>query len=51
MGLGSDVLQEVIRLKRARVLARMSRVMEIGAQQLSNDFLRADQELQEIFGG
>ena len=23
--------------------------MEIGAQQLSNDFLRADQELQEIF--
>ncbi len=49
MGLGSDVLQEVIRLKRARVLARMSRVMEIGAQQLSNDFLRADQELQEIF--
>jgi SAM-dependent methyltransferase len=48
MGLGRGVLQEIIALKRTGMLPGRAKVIEIGAQQLSNDFLRADAELDEL---
>lgn len=42
MGLGSDILREISALKRAGLLPNGAKVIEIGAQQLSNDFLRAE---------
>lgn len=48
MGLGSDILRETVALKRAGMLPSSAKVIEIGAQQLSNDFLRADAELAEL---
>jgi hypothetical protein len=48
MGLGSDILRETIALRRAGMLPDRAKVIEIGAQQLSNDFLRADAELAEL---
>jgi hypothetical protein len=47
MGLGEGMLQEIVALKRASVLEGMTRVVEIGAQQLSNNLLRADSQLKE----
>ncbi|MEJ0016637.1 MAG: hypothetical protein WDN25_08735 [Acetobacteraceae bacterium] len=49
MGLGRDLLHEIIRLRREKILGGRPNVIEIGAQQLSNDFLRADDELKEVF--
>ena len=49
MGLGSNILQEIIDLKRADALIDATRIVEIGSQQLSNDFLRADAQLKEVF--
>lgn len=53
MGLGSNILQEIIDLKRSGALTHMTKVIEIGAQQLSNEFLRNEPLLKEacaLFG-
>jgi SAM-dependent methyltransferase len=47
MGLGPPLLHEIIELKRSGALTGMTKVVEIGAQQLSNEFLRAQRLLKE----
>jgi hypothetical protein len=49
MGLGRDLLQELLALKRSNALRGATRVVEIGAQQLSNDFLRSEEELKQLY--
>jgi hypothetical protein len=49
MGLSRPFLAELIELKKAGALDGLSRVVEIGAHQLTNDFLRATDDIAEIF--
>jgi hypothetical protein len=53
MGIGADALALLVQLKREGYVARAGSIIEIGAQQLSNSFLRADAliaELGELYG-
>lgn len=50
MGLAADTILSLINLRRAGRLPDRAEVMEIGAQQLSNSFLRATAELAELYG-
>jgi hypothetical protein len=50
VGLAADTILHVINLRRAGRLPDRARVVEIGAQQLSNSFLRAKGELAELYG-
>jgi hypothetical protein len=50
MGIGSNILREIIDLKRSGALADMNKVVEIGAQQINNDVLRSDALVQEVCG-
>jgi SAM-dependent methyltransferase len=49
LGLNSRFLQDLVSLKRRGISESFNKVVEIGAQQLSNDFLRADGLLDEIY--
>jgi SAM-dependent methyltransferase len=49
MGLGVAFLREIIDLKSAGKLDRAARVVEIGAQQLADNFLGATDELRELY--
>lgn len=49
MGLSSFVLQDLVELKRRGALEGQSAVIEIGAQQLSNDFIRSTELLDELY--
>ena len=49
MGLAADTILHLINLRRAGRLPDRGRVVEIGAQQLSNSFLRASAELAELY--
>ena len=49
MGLNSGFLREFIELKKRGVFIGPSAVVEIGAQQLSNDFLRSVDLINETF--
>lgn len=49
MALGRAFLSELIELKRTGALDGATRLVEIGAQQLANCFLRAESELDEIY--
>jgi SAM-dependent methyltransferase len=49
MGLGSDLISELRELRYAKLLKKGARVVEIGAQQLSNDFLRGAEALEDVF--
>ncbi len=50
MGLAADTILHLINLRRAGRLPDRARVVEIGAQQLSNSFLRGKAELAELYG-
>ena len=50
MGLAADTILNLTNLRRAGRLPDGARVVEIGAQQLSNSFLRATAELAELYG-
>jgi len=50
VGLAFETLLHLIALRRAGRLPERARVIEIGAQQLSNSFLRADESLAELYG-
>jgi hypothetical protein len=50
MGLGSNILREIIDLKRSGALTNMNKVVEIGAQQLNNDILRSKALIEEVCG-
>lgn len=50
MGLAADTILNLISLRNAGHLPDGARVVEIGAQQLSNSFLRAKAELAELYG-
>ena len=50
MGLGGAFLLDLIELKRGGFLAGATKVVEIGAQQLADSFLKSDGLLDEIFG-
>jgi hypothetical protein len=50
VGLAFETLLHLIALRRAGRLPDRARVIEIGAQQLSNSFLRADESLAELYG-
>src|SRR4051812_37254305 len=45
MGIGSDAIELLIRLRTSRLLPRRCSVMEIGAQQLANSFLESTDSL------
>src|SRR5262249_18614253 len=49
LGLAADTILHLINLRRAGRLPDRGRVVEIGAQQLSNSFLRAKAELAELY--
>jgi hypothetical protein len=49
MGLSSGFLENLIELKRPGTINGLTKVVEIGAQQLSNSFLRADSRLEELY--
>jgi hypothetical protein len=49
VGLAADTILHLINLRRAGRLPDRGRVVEIGAQQLSNSFLRAKGELAELY--
>jgi hypothetical protein len=49
LGLAADTILHLINLRRAGRLPDRGRVVEIGAQQLSNSFLRAKGELAELY--
>jgi hypothetical protein len=49
VGLAADTILHLINLRRAGRLPDRARVVEIGAQQLSNSFLRAKGELAELY--
>jgi hypothetical protein len=49
VGLAADTILHLINLRRAGRLPDRGRVVEIGAQQLSNSFLRATAELAELY--
>jgi len=49
VGLAADTILNLINLRRAGHLPDRARVVEIGAQQLSNSFLRAKAELAELY--
>lgn len=49
MGLGRGLLAEFTALKRSGALEKPARVIEIGAQQLSDDFLQSNDLLDEIY--
>jgi hypothetical protein len=48
MGIGSDTLYFIEFLKSGNFLPRNAKLMELGAQQLSNDFLRAGSEVERL---
>jgi hypothetical protein len=50
VGLAFDTVLHLIALRRAGRLPDGARVIEIGAQQLSNSFLRAEESLAELYG-
>ena len=50
MGLAYETILHLITLRRSGRLPDRARVIEIGAQQLSNSFLRADAPLAELYG-
>jgi hypothetical protein len=50
MGLAYETILHLINLRRSGRLPDRARVIEIGAQQLSNSFLRADASLAELYG-
>jgi hypothetical protein len=50
VGLAADTILHLINLRRAGRLPDRGRVVEIGAQQLSNSFLRSKEELAELYG-
>jgi hypothetical protein len=50
VGLAADTILNLVNLRRAGRLPDQGRVIEIGAQQLSNSFLRAKAELDELYG-
>jgi hypothetical protein len=50
VGLAADTILHLINLRRAGRLPDRGRVVEIGAQQLANSFLRAKAELAELYG-
>ena len=50
MGLAYETILHLIALRRSGRLPDRGRVVEIGAQQLSNSFLRADEALAELYG-
>jgi hypothetical protein len=50
VGLSSYILEDLIDLKRRGALEGDNSVIEIGAQQLSNDFLRSTRLLDELYG-
>jgi hypothetical protein len=49
MGLSNGFLQEICSLKRRGALDGFSSVIEVGAQQLSNAFLRSDQLIKDAY--
>jgi hypothetical protein len=49
MGLSAGFLRELLALKQRGLIEGTRRVVEIGAQQLSNEFLRSDGLLDELF--
>src|ERR1700737_1931507 len=49
MGLGSAFLEDLIELKRSRTIDGLTKVVEIGAQQLANSFFRAENSLEELY--
>jgi hypothetical protein len=49
MGLSSGFLADIIDLKRRGKIENVTRVIEVGAQQLSNAFLRDEQSLGELY--
>jgi hypothetical protein len=49
MGIGSDLIYDLTNLKNAGELVDSKRVVEIGAQQLSNSFLGAGSELTKLY--
>jgi hypothetical protein len=49
VGLAADTILNLINLRRAGRLPDRARVVEIGAQQLSNSFLRAEAERAELY--
>jgi hypothetical protein len=49
MGLSSAFLEDLIELKRPGTINGLTKVIEIGAQQLSNSFLRAESRLDELY--
>src|SRR3984957_18509178 len=50
MGLAYETILHLIALRRSGRLPDRARVVEIGAQQLANSFLRADDALAELYG-
>src|SRR5580704_6498519 len=50
MGLAYETVLHLIALRRSGRLPDRARVIEIGAQQLSNSFLRADAPPAELYG-
>ena len=50
MGLAYETILHLIALRRSGRLPDRARVIEIGAQQLSNSFLRAEAPLAELYG-
>lgn len=50
MGLAYETILHLIALRRSGRLPDRARLVEIGAQQLSNSFLRADAPLAELYG-
>jgi hypothetical protein len=50
MGLGPQLISDLIELKRGDKIPRGGRVVEIGAQQLTNGFLLAGDQLSELYG-
>lgn len=49
MGLSLSFLNIMLGLKRAGTIERLTQVIEIGAQQLSNEFLHASSKLDELY--
>src|SRR5262245_15158185 len=48
MGIGFDLLDRLMELRLAGLIRRRTAVMEIGAQQLNNNFLQATERLQKL---
>jgi SAM-dependent methyltransferase len=50
MALGPQLISDLVELKRGGNIPASGRVVEIGAQQLANSFLRATDDLNELYG-